>query len=207
MRTPPITAASGAIHVMPRGLIGEGPDTQDSALSSARNCISAGTGKEQSETQLAWAHYIIADILNDRGVYTEALVHSREAVSLYGSNAWYFEAEAEALNGLKRPAEAVTASTQALRLSDGRYAMMHFTLGSAYFDEENWALALQSYKKAAELDPHDASSAYNAALCDLRLGYREDAVNWFEEVLKRNPNYPDRDRIRRKSSALSARLY
>jgi cytochrome c-type biogenesis protein CcmH/NrfG len=48
---------------------------------------------------------------------------------------------------------------------------MHFHLGSAYFATENWQFALQSFEKAAQLDPKEESAPYNAALCALRLGY------------------------------------
>jgi len=198
-----VTCTRNTIDSLTSGSRADGYGEKYSARSSARNCISAGINKEKSEGELAWAHFLIADILNNRGVYQEALTHSREASSLDGTNAWYFEAQAEALNGLKRPSEGVIAGTQALRLSDGKYSTMHFTLGSAYFDQENRVLALQSFEKAAELDPHNTSAAYNAALCNLRLGYRVDAIKWFEDVLRRNPNHPERETMRREISVLS----
>jgi len=54
----------------------------DDALSAARECLSAGVGKKDSEKLPAKAHNIISDILNRRGVYAEALSHAREAVEL-----------------------------------------------------------------------------------------------------------------------------
>lgn len=49
---------------------------EDLALSDARRCISAGSGKSKSERLLSDAHEIIARVLNQRGVYEEALSHA-----------------------------------------------------------------------------------------------------------------------------------
>jgi S1-C subfamily serine protease/Flp pilus assembly protein TadD len=176
----------------------------DEALSSARECINAGTGKQDSDKWLATAHNLISDILNKRGVYAEALSHAKEAVDLDSSNAWHFQDEAEALFGLRRFQEAINASNQAIRLSDGKYASMHFRLGTSYFELENWEFAKQSFEKAAQLDPTDAASAFNAALCFRRLGYTIDAANWFEEVLRRDPKYKDRAYVESQIALLKA---
>ena len=176
---------------------------KDAGLSAARQCISVGTGKDDSVPAIASAHFIIADVLNGRGVFAEALNHAREAVDLDPTDAWYFQAEAEALVGLRRFQEAITASNQAIRLSDGKYSSMHFTLGSAYFGQENWEFARQSYEKAADLESTDTAAPYNVALCFARLGYKTDAAKWYAEVLRRNPNHPDRAEIRRDIAILT----
>jgi len=69
---------------------------------------------------------------------------------------------------------------------------MHFTLGSVYFELENWELSRQSFEKAAELDKTDFGAPYNIALCLAHLGYSRDAANWFEEAPRRDPNNPKR---------------
>jgi tetratricopeptide (TPR) repeat protein len=144
----------------------------------------------------------VASILNDRGVYTEALSHPKEATSLDASNSWAFYTEADTLNNLQRFNEATTASKEALRLSDGKYSSMHFVLGSSYFGAENWELARQSFEKAAELSPKDDAAAYNVAICYVRQGYYNDAAHWYEEVLRRNPGRGDRDELKRRINSL-----
>jgi tetratricopeptide (TPR) repeat protein len=72
---------------------------------------------------------------------------------------------------------------------------MHFHLGTAYSETENWEFAQQSFQKAAELNPKDAAAAYNVALCLVRLHFDRDAASWYEEVLRRDPNYPKRKDI------------
>ena len=102
-------------------------------------------------------------------------------------NAFYQDTLADSLYGLRRFQEAINASKQAIRLSDGKYAWMHFTLGNSYFDIENWELARQSYEKASQLDPKDDAATYNVAVCLARLGLFKDAADWYEETLRRNP--------------------
>jgi tetratricopeptide (TPR) repeat protein len=167
----------------------------DSILSCARSCIAQGTGKDKSESYLAVAHRQIADVLSERGVYEEALSHAKEATVLDSSDAWAYAAMADALFGLHRFQETINAAKEAIRLSDGKYSTMHFRLGSAYFETENWDFARQSFEKAAQLDPKEPASAYNVALCFQRLGLSIDAAHWYEEVLRRDPNRSDKDEL------------
>lgn len=175
----------------------------DDALSAARKCVELGTGKEDADAEVAEAHSYMAVVFNQRGLYTEALGEAQQASSLAPTNAFYFQYMAEALNGLQRYTEAVSAAQSALRLSDGKYASMHFDLGSAYFSLQSWQLAEQSFEQAATLNPKNASAAYNVALCYQRLGYFPSAVNWYREYLKRDPDAEDRDQVLNRIALLS----
>jgi tetratricopeptide (TPR) repeat protein len=119
----------------------------DSTLFCARQCIEKGARTKGSEGTLAVAHEQIATVLNDRGVYTEALNHAKEAAALNADNSFAYDDVAVALIGLRRFSEAVNQETQGIRLSDGKYSWMHFHLGNAYFEQENWQFALQSLRK------------------------------------------------------------
>jgi hypothetical protein len=167
----------------------------DLLLLSARSCIETGTGKSGSEAYLAGAHREIADTLNKRGVYSEALNHAKEATVLIPSSAFAYDSMAVALIGLHRFEEAINPAQQAIRLSDGKYAFMHFNLGSAYFSLENWDFARQSFQKASELNTSEPASAYNVALCFVKLHYYRDAIPWYQEYLRRRPNAPDKDDV------------
>jgi len=168
---------------------------EESVLFCARKCIADGTGEKGSEDLLGEAHREIATVLNARGVYTEALNHAKEATVLSPTDSFSYDDMAEALIGLRRFDEAVNAAQQAIRLSDGRYGWMHFHLGAAYFSLENWNFAVQSYEKAAELNPEEPAAAYNTALCHARLRHWSDAVRWYREYLKRNPNADDKTQV------------
>src|SRR5207247_2599548 len=102
---------------------------------------------------------------------------------------WSHYALAVALQGQRRFTEAVTAAKNALRLSDGKFAQMHFALGSAYFELRQYAEATQAFQKAAELAPKDAAAAYNVALSLARDNVFSDALSWYREVLRRDPNF------------------
>jgi tetratricopeptide (TPR) repeat protein len=181
------------------------PGKEDSVLFTARKCIALGVGKPKSEAQLGEAHRVLARVLNDRGVYEEALSHAKEATVLSTENASAYDQQAVALLGLRRYQEAINAAKQAIRLSDGKYGIMHFHLGSAYFETENWQFARQSFEKAAELMPTSDAPAYNVALCLQRLGIYLDAAQWYEEVLRRNPNRTDKQDLLSRIAMLKGR--
>jgi tetratricopeptide (TPR) repeat protein len=181
------------------------PGREESVLFNARKCIDLGAGKPKSETRLSDAHREVAQILNDRGVYEEALSHAKEATTLNAENAFAYNQQALALLGLRRFQEAINAAKQAIRLSDGKYGIMHFNLGSAYFETENWQFAKQSYEKAAEFMPTSDASAYNVALCLQRLGLYLDSAHWYEEAMRRNPNRTDKQELLNRVGALRGR--
>ena len=168
---------------------------KDNVLFCARKCVETGTGEKGSDHTLGKAHREIADVLSKRGVYTEALNHAKEATVLNSEDPFGYDTMADALTGLRRFDEAVNMEQQALRLSDGKFGWMHFKLGVAYSSLENWEFALQSFQKSSELDPKDASSAYNAALCHQKLHHWGDAIQWYQEYLKRDPNADDRAQV------------
>lgn len=177
-------------------------DDYDNALACARKCIALGSQEDYAEDTLALCHRLIANILNKRGVYQDALNHARESIALDPEEGWAYDVQAEALIGLHRYLEAVKACEQAIRLTDGKYSLMHFHLGDAHFELKNWEQAYQSYELAAEFDKKDTSAPYNMALCALKMNRYYDASRWFEEVLRRNPNYPERQEILRRIEAL-----
>lgn len=170
-------------------------DQLDSALSSYRKCVAQAVSEGESEARLAEAYSVMSSILFDRGVYDQAITYAKQAISLVPDSAWGFHNLSRALNATGRYAEAASAAESAIRLSDGKYASMHFALGSAYFNLQNWERAILSYKKAAELDPKSWESAYNVALALERQHFFLDAARWYEEVLKRNPTHPNKAEI------------
>ncbi len=79
---------------------------------------------------------------------------------------------------------------------------MHFRMGSAYFELENWEMAQQSFRRVADMEKADTSAPYNVALCFTKMRYYGDAASWYEEVLRRNPNHPERQDILKKIQLL-----
>jgi tetratricopeptide (TPR) repeat protein len=163
----------------------------DESLVVARLCIEAYPNPNPPDIDLAMGHYVIADILIGRGVYSVAAEHARLATTLNPSDAHSYRDLAAALLGLRDFSGAVNAATKAIELSDGRFAYMHFDLASAYFQLGDFQRAKQSFEKAAELDPRDGVAAFNVAVCNQRLGNYPEAKQWLEESLRRSPKLGD----------------
>ena len=175
----------------------------DDALSVERNCIELAAGKTGSEPRIAEAHDNIAAMLIGRGVYDEAISEAKASISVDASSSFAHFHLAKAYNGSRRFAEAINEAKTAIRLSDGKFSSMHFELGLACFSLEMWPEAQQAFKQAADMDPKDADAAYNVAASLYNEHYNTDALTWYREVLRRDPNYRDRDKVLRMIAVLS----
>jgi tetratricopeptide (TPR) repeat protein len=176
----------------------------EQALPANRRCIELASGKN-STAQISHAHRLLSDMLHDRGVYDEAANHAREAIALQPENGSAHYYLAQALVGQRRFTEAITSAKAAIRLTDGRFGSMHFTLGAAHFRLEQWPEAVQAFTKAAELSPDDPASAYNVAVSLYNSRYYREAIRWYRETLRRDPNRPDKTEILRMIDELSKR--
>lgn len=170
-------------------------DEYDSALSALRTCIDQSMIEQDYEAQIPAAHLVMSVILNERGVYEESIKHAEIAIDLVPNQPNPYYVLSQSLQVLGRYDEAIDAVKEAIRLSDGRYAAMHFQLGSIYFDQSSWRLARVSFEKAAELDVVGTAAPYNVALCFSREGYYRDAAEWYQKVLARDPRHPERESI------------
>ena len=166
---------------------------EDPALDAARKAL-ADTSTTEPKT-VSEAHRVIGEVLFDRGVYDEALRHAQEAAAANADDFRVYHLLARALNKLHRNTEALAAANTALKLSEGKYAFVHFVVGEVYFDTAQWADAEEAFKHAAALDKTDAAASFNVALCLQNQGYRSDAADWFEETLRRNPQHPKRTEL------------
>jgi len=92
----------------------------DAALAAARQCVAAAATQQNSATEVAKAHTLIATVLNGRGVYDQAINAARQSITLNPKDAWPYTQLAIALNGAARPSEAESAAKTALALSDGK---------------------------------------------------------------------------------------
>jgi S1-C subfamily serine protease/Tfp pilus assembly protein PilF len=167
----------------------------DGVLYCGRKCLSLKGDDEYSKIGRAQAHQRIARVLNKRGVFEEALTHARAAKSLLPNDASTLTLESAALLGLNRGHEAIAAAKEAVRLSDGGDAEMHYYLGRAYYEQSRWSLAMQSFERAAELDPKHARAALGTASCLEQMGHAPEAARWYEEALRRNPAQKGREDI------------
>ena len=169
----------------------------DAAISAARRCLTGATTATDGDDDAAWAHRLLSIFLRDRGVTDQAISHAKQAIAISPDDGTAFGLLAAALNAAERWSEAETAARSAIRLEDGGKGFNHFRLGIALFNQNRWSEARTSFEQSAKMDPKDAGSTYNIALCLVRLGFRSDAAKWYEETLRREPNRQDAAEIRR----------
>ena len=179
----------------------------DETLADGRECLSRQEKiQENSKVSLddifANVNMYMARALNSRGVYTEALNHAREATKLDPKNGNAYDEMGDALYSLQRYEECVSAESEAIRLTDGKFGFMHFRLGTAYFSLEQWKSAETEFETASRMNPKDDTSTYDVALSLARQGFFKDAIPWYEETLRRNPTTKDREEIMKRIQEL-----
>jgi tetratricopeptide (TPR) repeat protein len=177
----------------------------DSALKDARSCVSAAATKNKPAAQLAIAHQIIAEVLNDRGVYEQAIDAAKQSISQDPSRYGPYCVLSKALSSLERFSEAESAAKTALSLSDGTDSSVDFALGAAYFGQKKWGLAKQAFENAARLDTSDDAAAYNVAVSFFNDRFYREAIPWYQEALRRSPKRKDRDLILARIEELKTR--
>jgi tetratricopeptide (TPR) repeat protein len=172
----------------------------DRVLADGRKCIEASVKASKDneanfKQSVPMVYEHMAEILNQRGVYQQALEYAKESLSLRPDDAFTLDTEADSLSGLERNSECIAAETAAIRASDGKYSWMQFRLGFCYFATENWTQAETSFRLAAEGDKTDAVSALDLGLSLSRQRYDADAQQWFREALNRKPTPEVREKI------------
>lgn len=163
----------------------------DDMLAASRRCIAIHERNitEYAKRPLSRAHYDVSEALFERGVNDEAISHARSSISLVPANAWAHSILSKALNQKGSFAEAVASAKEALRLSDGKYSSMHFALGSAYFNLEDWRQARESFSKAYELDPKEPAALYNLALAYARDSFFSQAATLLQQLQREHAAY------------------
>ncbi len=175
----------------------------DAVLDDGKKCVNASvtqstkSNEHHFKRELPFVYRFMADVLEKRGVYQQALEYIKESISANPEDPYALITEASIFEDLQRNSECIAAAQAAIRLSDGKYQWMHFRLGSCYFVTENWSLAATSFQLSANADKTDAASAFNLGLSLLRQGYSADAQLWFREALKRKPDEALRAKIMR----------
>lgn len=173
----------------------------DHVLSDGRACVDAATKNTNDKRAkdfkrlLSGAYSLMAQVLNDRGVYQPAMGYIKESLNGDPNNSSSLYLEAQIYENLGQPSECVAADQAAITQSDGKFGYMHFLLGNCYFDQQNWSNAASSFRISAEADKSDAASAFNLGLSLKRQGYTSDARNWFKEALARKPDSDLRSKI------------
>jgi protein O-mannosyl-transferase len=84
----------------------------------------------------------------------------------------------------------ITLFTHALSVTQHNH-VAHSALAQALFDQNDLAGALSHYQRAIAIKPADAQPYYNVGLVLMAMGNLDDARPWFDEALKRYPDFPE----------------
>ena len=177
------------------------PRNEDTVLKDGKQCIDASANNTVKNNEKYFSEEVplvdnfLAIILDGRGVYQAALDYVKDSIRAKPDYADAMDTEATIYFHQQRFPECESVETAAIRTSDGKYPYMQFRLGTCYFSEQNWPMAENSFRIAAQADKTDAPSAFNLGLCLRRQGTENDAKIWFREALTRNPDKELREKI------------
>jgi len=90
---------------------------------------------------------------------------------------------------LKRYEEAIDLWQQVLQFDHGNNAEAHLNLGTALFATNRIKQALQSARKAIQLNPNLKEGYFNCALYELHLGHPAPAAKKLGKLLLQAPEY------------------
>lgn len=97
----------------------------------------------------------------------------------------------------QRPADAEREARKAISLAPANTdAEAYDVLGQALGAQNRWIPAAEALMEAARIDSTNPYPAFNAGISFQNAGRTADALRWFEEALRRNPNMKERDQVR-----------
>jgi len=89
---------------------------------------------------------------------------------------------------LKHFEQAAARFKEALRLDPNVHTAAHYHLGNALAEQNKLEEALDCYRRATEVEPHNAHALINQAHVFTRLGRLEDAIGCYRRALQTTPN-------------------
>lgn len=145
-----------------------------------QTAIDASPKNPRAWYQLGLEHF-------NRGRREDALPMMVNAVGFSNTSFPIFDAGlAECLNNIGRVDEALTLYQRALAKKPN-YKEVHNNLGAIYMKRSQIELAKASFEAAANLG--DASAAYNLGFLHFKQQQFADAIPYFNETLRRDPDF------------------
>ncbi len=139
----------------------------------------------------------LANIYLAQEQYHEAQALLEGAVARWPDATWAYFRLGSLYVHLKVPQQAIDAFRKVVAFepaNDIEYALFveaHSALGNIYYDQENYDLAIEFFKKAIELNPADHSSMNNLAWVFATQGvHLEEGIVLSRRSLRLNPNSP-----------------
>ncbi len=134
------------------------------------------------------AHYNLGVILLDANELADAEMHFRAALAIKSDYVNALISLGVALARQNRIDEARAQLQRALAIEPD--ARAHNNLAGTYFSEKRYALAIDDYRKAIELDPAYFAATLNLAMALEATGERQAATEQYRRALELRPTDP-----------------
>ncbi len=158
------------------------PGVQPWVTSSYAQAVLFEPGNPALHLQLANAKYLEGKKTEAKESYEMAVSLKQDYLDAYLQLAGYYEQEKD----LDRAISELEKGLQVGRQSDNYI----FQLGRLFFNrnkEGDWDKALSLFNAAISINPNNANALFSAGLVFDRKGEKEQALRYFDEVLKRDP--------------------
>ncbi len=129
----------------------------------------------------------IAKIYYNQGDFSASIPVFKKALELQADNAEIHHDLGLSLLANKDYAAAITEFKKCLVL-DKQHSEAHYHLATAYLQEEELQKALNHYLQQLSISPH-LDAYYNIGVLLTTLNRNEEAIPYFEEVLRLDPDY------------------
>ncbi len=130
--------------------------------------------------------YDLANALDEKGNYTEAIKYYKEAIKLNNKNPDYYSGLASCYYKKADYSEAVKYYKEAITLND-KNSHYYYGLGLSYQRTEDYSEAIKYFEKAIELDGKQPGYYYNLGRCYYASKQTENALDAFQNAVKLDP--------------------
>lgn len=137
-------------------------------------------------------HSNIANLYFMKGEYESAVSHYQSAITLNPKQDWT-SVVAQTLGYVQqnviKNTDAAIEAFQAAYLLTPKELDIYISLGSAFYDKEDYKNALIIYRRALELEPNNAKIHCNLGYLYWGMGELSEAIKEYELSIKNDPKY------------------
>ena len=167
------------------------------ALNAAAETMRSAPDQPAARRTAAMAATIAASIQIGQGDYTGAAESIGFATTADPTFSSAYSQLARIHLASQRFVEAEREARKAVSLAAADTdAEAYYVLGQALGAQRQWIPAAEALLEAARIDAANPYPAFNAAISLENAGRIPDAIRWYEEALRRDPNMKERDQIR-----------
>ena len=139
----------------------------------------------------AGAHSNIANLYFMRGDVEKAVAHYQSAITLNPRQEWTSLA-AQTLGFIHQNTKNIDSAIACYQMANTlspKEIDVYVSLGSAFYDNQDYKNALIVYRRALELDPHNSKIHCNLGYLYWSMGNTNEAIKEYELSIKYDPEY------------------